>query len=189
MLLVMIMIVLKSLSFGFIIVLANKGEKNWLRRQKEGKDGIWPKAESWFEIYRNLMNLHNNEAGRRVSLIIVSQLSPFLGHIYKNHHETVGIVRMPTSSYGQCYCSKANLSSNQRWHFDNWVEVFLLLLHSPSHCPYPSIVPIHVFQVCTYAPKIPQRCKIPLFSSRERRTVQIIIVIYGTAKEFGASRS
>ena len=46
MLLVMIMIVLKSLSFGFIIVLANKGEKNWLRRQKEGKDGIWPKAES-----------------------------------------------------------------------------------------------------------------------------------------------
>ena len=72
MLLVMIMIVLKSLSFGFIIVLANKGEKNWLRRQKEGKDGIWPKAESWFEIYRNLMNLHNNEAGRRVSQPIVT---------------------------------------------------------------------------------------------------------------------
>ena len=181
MLLVMIMIVLKSLSFGFIIVLANKGEKNWLRRQKEGKDGIWPKAESWFEIYRNLMNLHNNEAGRRVSLIIVSQLSPFLGHIYKNHHETVGTVRMPTSSYGQCYCSKANLSSNQRWHFDNWVEVFLLLLNSPSHCPYPSIVPIHVFQVCTYAAKNPTKVQNPYFLSCERRTVQIIIVIYGTA--------
>ena len=177
MLLVMITIVLKSLSFGFIIVLT----KNLIRQKKKGKDDIWPKADSWFEIYRNLMNLHNNEAGRRVSLIIVSQLSSFLVHIYKNHHETVGTVRMPTSSYGQCYCSKANLSSNQRWHFDNWVEVFLLLLNSPSHCPYPSVVPIHVFQVCTYAPKIQQRCKIPLFSSRERRTVQIIIVIYGTA--------
>ena len=90
------------------------------------------------------MNLHNNEAGRRVSLIIVSQLSSFLVHIYKNHHETVGTVRMPTSSYGQCYCSKANLSSNQRWHFDNWVEVFLLLLHSPSHCPYPCFPSVHL---------------------------------------------
>ena len=69
------------------------------------------------------------------------------------------------------------------------IEVFLLLLNSPSHCPYPSIVPIHVFQVCTYAAKNPTKVQNPYFLSCERRTVQIIIVIYGTAKEFGASRS
>ena len=42
MLLVMITIVLKSLSFGFIIVLT----KNLIRQKKKGKDDIWPKADS-----------------------------------------------------------------------------------------------------------------------------------------------